>query len=155
MAPQVARLYSAGDLQKLQRVITASTRAVLIISLPVALVLILWGDVLIRLVFGAEYTPASTALTILCMGQLINTSSGSVVLVLNMTGHDKETVKGIAVALIINVLLALALVPLYGLNGAALSSAMSLTAWNLILIRLTYKCTGLRTFAFSTKTKEK
>lgn len=155
LAPQVARLYSAGDLQKLQRVITVSTRAVLIISLPVALVLILWGDVLIKLVFGAEYIPAATSLAILCIGQLVNTSCGSVALILNMTGHDKETAKSIVAAMAINVSLSLLLVPLYGLNGAAVSSAMSLTAWNLILMRLTYKCTGLRTFAFRVQTQEK
>jgi O-antigen/teichoic acid export membrane protein len=72
-----------------------------------------------------------------------------------MTGHDKETVKSIVAALAINVSLALVLVPLYGLNGAAVSSAMSLAARNLILTRLTYKCTGLRTFAFSVHGKEK
>lgn len=153
LAPQVARLYSAGEKEKLQRVITISTRAVLAISLPVAFVFIVWGDALIGWVFGPEYMPAATALTILCVGQLVNTSAGSVALVLNMTGHDKETVKGIVAALFLNVALALVLVPLYGLNGAAISTAVSLTAWNLILMWQTYKHTGLNTFAITLKEK--
>lgn len=151
LAPQVARLYSEGNVEKLQRVITVSTRAILAVSFPMAIVLIFWGDLVIGWVFGADYIRANRALQIICVGQLINTSAGSVALVLNMTGHDKETLKGIIVALILNVLLSFILIPIYGLNGAAISSVVSLVSWNLILMRQTYIHTGLNTFVFNFK----
>lgn len=149
LAPQVARLYRAGEFDKLQRIITTSTRVVVGISFPVALVFVVLGEELIALVFGEDYAPAAPALVILCVGQLVNTSVGSVALVLNMTGNDKQTVKGMVVAITLNFILSLILIPSYGLIGAAIASMTSLSAWNLILVWLTYKYTGLKTSAFS------
>jgi O-antigen/teichoic acid export membrane protein len=135
----------------LQRVITTSTRLIMAVSLPVALILIFWGKEVIGLVFGPQYMGASTALAILCVGQLVNTSVGSVVLVLNMTGHDKQTLIGIAVALILNVSLAIFLVPVWAVDGAAVAFSASMAAWNLILLRSTKKYTGINTFFINFK----
>lgn len=146
LAPQVARLYNAGEIEKLQRIITLSTRAVAAISFPVAFVFIVWGEDLITLVFGAEYASASTALAILCVGQLVNASAGSVALVLNMTGNDKKTVIGAVIALISNLLCAFILIPLFGLIGAAIGYSVSLAVWNIILCYQTKKVTGINTF---------
>lgn len=146
LAPQVARLYQSGDIQKLQRMITLTTRGAVAVSLPVAVVFIVWGRPLIRLMFGIEYLAAATALVVLCIGQLINASCGSVVLVLNMTGNDKATVSSAIVALVLNVILAATLIPSYGLFGAAIGYTASLIAWNIILVVVTKKKTGLKTF---------
>ncbi|MCH8532912.1 MAG: flippase [Saccharospirillum sp.] len=151
LAPQIARLYRAGEIDKLQRIITMSTRAVLVASVPVAIIFIFWGKELISWVFGEAYIEAAPALAILCIGQLVNTSVGSVALVLNMTGHEKQTIKGIVIALFLNIALSLILIPNYGLIGGAIASMTSLTVWNLILVWLTYKHTGLKTFAFVLK----
>lgn len=146
LAPQVARLYAAGEIEKLQRVITLSTRVVAAISFPVALVFILWGKGLISLVFGAEYAHAAPALAILCVGQLVNASMGSVALVLNMTGHDKKNLIGVAAALVSNIVCGLLLIPYWGLIGAAIGYSVSLTVWNLLLYYQTRKATGINTF---------
>lgn len=146
LAPQVARLYAAGELEKLQRVITLSTRAVAVVSFPVALIFIIWGDSLIGLVFGVEYAQAAPALAILCVGQLINASMGSVALVLNMTGHDRKTLIGITAALVSNIVCGLLLIPFYGLIGAAIGYSISLTVWNMLLYFQTKKHTNINTF---------
>lgn len=151
LAPQVARLYNAGEMEKLQRTITLSTRAVALVSFPVALVLILWGKELITLVFGVEYSGAATALSILCVGQLVNASVGSVAVVLNMTGNDKKTLYGVLVALVSNVSLAFIMIPLFGINGAAMGYAFSLSLWNITLMYMAKKHTGLNTFLISNK----
>lgn len=146
LAPQVARLYSEGKLDKLQRLITLSTRAVAAISFPVAFVLIFWGEELIGWVFGAEYVEAAIALTILCVGQLINASAGSVALVLNMTGNDKFTIIGAVVGLLVNLVLATILIPITGLTGAAISFSISLSLWNIVLMVTTKRKVGINTF---------
>lgn len=146
LAPQVARLYAAGETDKLQSVITLSTRAVAAVSFPVALVFILWGEALIGLAFGAEYSQAAPALAVLCVGQLVNASMGSVALVLNMTGHDRKTLTGVAAALVSNIVCGLLLIPGFGLIGAAVGYSISLTVWNLLLFYQTKKATGINTF---------
>ena len=149
LAPHIARLFSAGEVDRLQRLITVSVRVVTLISLPIALVLIVWGEVLITWIFGVDYKGASTALAILCLGQLVNVSAGSVVVVLNMTGHDKKTLSGVAVALFVNILSSVILIPYLGVLGAAISYSLSMVIWNIILIYETNKHTGIKTSVFS------
>lgn len=149
LAPQVARLYQAGEMEKLQRTIILSTRAAALVSFPVALIFIFWGDDLITLVFGIEYIGAATALAILCVGQLVNASAGAVAVVLNMTGHDKKTLYGVLLALVSNVTLAFLLIPYLGIIGAAISYAFSLSLWNIALMYMVKKHTGLNTFLLS------
>jgi O-antigen/teichoic acid export membrane protein len=84
-------------------------------------------------VFGAEYESAYVPLVILCVGQLVNASMGSVGALLNMTGHERDTTKSILVAAVVNVALNLSLVPHWGIIGAAVATASTLTVWNLIM----------------------
>jgi len=146
MAPQISRLYSAGELQKLQRTITLSTRIVALVSFPVALIFIIFGKAIIGFVFGQEYVSAAPALAILCIGQLVNASAGSVALVLNMTGNEKYTIIGAVTALLTNCVLSVLLVPAYGLLGAAIGFSISLSAWNILLMFFAKKYTGVNTF---------
>lgn len=146
LAPQVARLYAAGEIEKLQQVITLSTRVVAVISFPVALIFIFAGENIITLIFGIQYAQAATALAILSVGQLVNASMGSVALVLNMTGHDSKTLVGVIVALVSNISCGLVLIPFYGLIGAAIGYTVSLIIWNILLYYQTRKATGINTF---------
>jgi O-antigen/teichoic acid export membrane protein len=149
ISPHVTRLYHSGDIVRLQKMITNVTRTVFALSLPIALIFMFWGDVLIGWIFGVEYAAAATALAIMSFGQLINVGAGPVAIILNMAGFEKESLKGIAVALVLNVLSALILIPIFGLNGAAVGTVISLAVWNLILMRATYKKVGVYTFVFS------
>lgn len=146
IAPQIARLYDSGEIDKLQRIITLSTRGVAVVSFPLALIFIVWGEDVITIVFGAEYSGAAIPLAILCLGQLVNASSGSVALILNMTNNDKKTLKGIFYSLAINLFLSIILIPSFGVIGAAISSSLSLAFLNLWLVRKTYKYTGIKSF---------
>ena len=146
LAPQITKLYNLGNTKKLQRIITASAWMIMIISLPIILVFIFFSEQLIRLLFGIEYIHAGTALVILSLGQLINSLTGLTATVLNMTGHEKQNVKGTFLGLVLNIILSVILVPHYGLIGSAIATAVSLIVWQLFLTWLTYKHTGIKTF---------
>ena len=146
LAPQIVKFYNVHKIKNLQRIITLTTRFVVVISLPVALVFVFFSEQLIEFLFGSEYRAAGIALTILALGQLLNTLVGPAMLVLNMTGHEKMNVKGIILALVLNIVLSLILIPLYGLVGAAIAAATSLTVWKVVLAWWTYKYTGLKLF---------
>ena len=148
LAPQIAKLYNLGNTIKLQRIITASTWMIMIITLPIILVFIFFSEQLIQLLFGIEYIHAGTALVILSLGQLTNSLTGPTTTVLNMTGNEKQNIKGILLGLVLNVILSVMLIPSYGLIGAAIATAVSLTVWQLFLAWLTYKQTGMKTFIY-------
>lgn len=111
---------------------------VIALSLPVALGLIVFGKPILATVFGPEYAAGALALAILCVGQLLNAGFGSVGNILNMTGHERDTVLGVAIGAISNVALNLLLIPPLGIDGAAIAIAMSLLIWNSWLAIVVY-----------------
>jgi O-antigen/teichoic acid export membrane protein len=80
---------------------------------------------------------------------------GSVAFILNMTGHERDSAWGISAAAGVNVLLNLALIPSFGIEGAATATAASLAIWNIILARRVFQRTGLVSTAIGRVSREK
>ncbi|MFT2098080.1 flippase [Marinomonas sp. 2405UD66-6] len=137
--PYFARMYKLNEMQKLQRLVTLSARGILILSLPPALILMFFGGPFMEWVFGYQYESGSLALSILVIGQLINAAFGSVSALLNMTGHEHDTVRGLGISILVNVLLNFLLIPQWGMEGAAIATSTSLVIWNFILHKAVQK----------------
>jgi O-antigen/teichoic acid export membrane protein len=144
--PNVARLYKQGDFKATQALLTKSVRLSALFSVPIIFFLIIFGEFVISLLFGKNYLQAYPILVILCLGQLVNVLIGSVGLVLNMTGNEQSAQKSLAVTLILNVLLLITLVPLYGSIGAAIAVTVSLICWNVLMAFDVHKMTKLKTW---------
>ncbi len=71
IAPSIAKLYSTGDMQRLQRTITVGNRAILLLSLPIAIIFIFFGQEILVSLFGSQFGLGATALAILSFGLLI------------------------------------------------------------------------------------
>lgn len=151
VAPQFARLHAAGDTARLQRLVTSSARVILLLTLPAVLLLALLGGPVIRFVFGAEYAAGHVALAILAAGQLCSAAFGSVAFLLNMTGYERDTARGLALAVAANVVLNLLLIPSLGMEGAALATAVTLASWNLLLWRATRARLGIDSTALGAR----
>ncbi|MGM0452724.1 MAG: lipopolysaccharide biosynthesis protein [Thermodesulfobacteriota bacterium] len=143
IAPTVAELFSKKEKQRLQRLISKSMLAVLAFALPVALGLVLGGTWLIPLVFGKDYAAAYWPMVILCTGQLVNAGMGSVGLILNMGGRERLTAIAVAIAAVVNVVLNVILIPVWGAAGAALATSAGLLVWNVVLAVWLYRDTGI------------
>lgn len=147
VAPHFSRLYAQRDMARLQRLVTQSARAILLAALPLSLVFILAGEIVLELLFGTEFAAAHAPLAILAVGQLVNAGFGSVGILLAMTGHELDTVRGLSIAAVLNIVLNLVLIPLFGMEGAAVSSAVTLVIWNLILRSYVSKRLGIESSA--------
>lgn len=128
--PEVSRLYSSGEHSTLQRIVTTEARWVLLVTAPIVIFLLVFGGDVLRIVYGAEFEAGYGPLAILAVGQLANVGMGPVILVLNMTGFQRESLKGVSLAAGFNVVANATLVPILGAIGAALASASSLIFWN-------------------------
>ncbi|XKF14810.1 flippase [Halomonas sp. BLK-85] len=137
--PHFARIYTVRDMQKLQRLVTLSARGILMLALPPALILVFFGGPLMEWVFGYQYKSGALALSILVIGQLANAAFGSVGALLNMTGHERDTVRGLSIAISVNILLNFILIPLWGMEGAAIATSTSFIIWNFILRKAVLK----------------
>lgn len=138
LAPVFATLFAQGDLDALRRTIKRSCQATFFLSLAVAVMLVLFSRWFL-LIFGAEFLAGQTALFILMAGQLVNAFTGATAQLLIMTGYDRDTAVGVSISAGVNVVLNAVLIPLYGLNGAAIATAISTVLWNVILVGFTYK----------------
>ena len=93
--------------------------------------------------FGEEFKTGTLALMFLTTGQFVNAASGSVALILGMTGKEKFASYVILIATIINFMLNFVLIPKLGINGAAVASMVGLMFWNIIFLIYIYNFTSL------------
>jgi O-antigen/teichoic acid export membrane protein len=150
-APYIARQNLEGDRGKLQDMVRLSARWSAITAFPVALSFALAGSEILGGVFGESYSTGALPLAILSLSQLINTMTGPLSVLLNMTGHERATAKGLTLAALINVVLNLFLIPPYGMAGAAIASSVSILAWNFALWRSAYALLGINCFLIKTR----
>lgn len=133
VAPRIARLHQEGRQQLMQRLITASASRVLAASTPIALVFILAARPLLVHLYGLDYAGGAVALQILAATQMLNVAVGPTGTILNMTGNEKLSALGASLSVVLNVGLNSILIPLYGVEGAAIATGTSLMAWNILL----------------------
>ncbi|BBO19071.1 conserved hypothetical protein [Candidatus Brocadia pituitae] len=146
LGPMVASLHAEGDREKLQRVVTKSTRIILAFSLPIGLALIIFGHWFL-LLFGEAFTQGRTTLSILSAAQLVNATMGSVGPLLVMTGHERNVAIGVGISAALNVLLNALLIPQWSIAGAAIATASSMITWNILLAVWVYRTIGIHSTA--------
>lgn len=136
-SPFVADLHNRGQTEQLDRLFKNLTRWTLAATIPAFLVLVVAPGPALRL-FGSEFTRGEAALLIVLAGQFVNVATGSVGFVLIMVGRTGWDLAVYAASLVVDVGLALALCPRYGMTGAAIANAVTfaLSKWaRLILVR--------------------
>jgi len=129
-APKFAELYSKGKIEELGVVVRQSTKLIFWTSFPVVLIIAVLSPYLLGF-FGLEFKDGKSALLILLTGYFISAISGSVGILLQMTGKQKTFQNIVAVAATMNIILNLVLIPMYGINGAAVATTISMFFWNL------------------------
>lgn len=152
VAPHLSSLWASQDLERLQRLVTSTARVAIGFALPIAIVLIVLGKTVLSVVFGTSYGSGSLALTIIVVGQLVNAAFGCVALLLNMTGHERLVARGLTVAALSNVALNLLLIPMFGIEGAAVATVVTLGLWNLSLWRAAMRHIGVNSLVFASAT---
>lgn len=146
ISPYFTRLHVKEEYERLQQLVTIGTRVSTITALPAVIVFVFFGDEILRTFFGEVYVGAYHALLILAVGQLVNATFGNVGILLNMTGHQRDTLRGMAIAAVTNIILNYILIPAYGINGAAIATAVTLLVWNVVLWRSTKTRLGIQSF---------
>ena len=132
LAPAIARMYTAGRMDALQSLAWKAALLASLGALPIAIVCFAFGARILG-VYGSAYQEAAGVLRVLAIGEVASTLAGYVVLLLNMTGHERNAAMGVTIAALANVFLNAVLIPLFGLQGAAVATSASLVAWNVIL----------------------
>ncbi|OWY24371.1 flippase [Sphingobacteriales bacterium UPWRP_1] len=137
LAPLFADLYARRQMQQLQNLLTRSVRLITAAGLLPVLLLVLFGKPVLA-IWGHEFVTGHWALAFMCLAQLFNLACGSVGVLLMMTGHEKWVSYGLALGTLVNITLNFALIPVWGINGAGMASALTVVVWNVFLTRMVF-----------------
>ncbi len=144
--PIVADLYANNKRQELQRIISIGANAVFAISIIGGLILYFSAD-LLPLLFGAEYIEPIPLLRILIFGQIFNACAGPAVLLLNMTGHQRDAAKIMAFGALLNLGLNAILITRIGIEGAAIATIITTLLWNIAAALVVWRRLRIVSFA--------
>jgi O-antigen/teichoic acid export membrane protein len=133
IAPNISELFSQNRHAELQKLTTKVARITTLIAIPTALLLIFAADYILP-VFGPEFTVGKNVLLFLVIGQLVNIFCGPVGNLLIMTKHEVSAMLCFTFSTIVNFGLNLWLIPLHGIEGAAIATAISLGLNNVLML---------------------
>jgi Membrane protein involved in the export of O-antigen and teichoic acid len=136
-ASTIADLHTRGEHALLTRLFQSLTKWVVGLTLPLALVVMLFAQPLMR-IFGRDFEVGWPILVIGTVGQLVNCGVGSVGYLLLMSGHEKRLIRVQMAMAGVMLIGSAALVPLWGIYGAALAAAITnigMNVWNLLEVR--------------------
>ena len=131
--PVATGLYSQNLMAELRRNYTILTKWVVSLTLPIFLVLCLFPEAVLNLLFGSAYIAAAPALRILSLGSIIHNLFGHSASTLLAWGKSRFIMWSVLAGAIINVALNIVLIPPLSIVGAAIASAVSLILVDIIL----------------------
>jgi len=142
--PKIAALYKQGDLITLDSMARKSNLMMLLVSGPLMVPFLILPGFFMGM-FGPEFRAGSTELVILSLGQFVNVATGSVSLLLVMSGNEKS-VRDIGLwSTLLSLGLNLALVPSYGSLGAAVATSFCMIFQNIMGLMLVHSKLGIWT----------
>ena len=130
-APKISHMYHNGQLKELKSLYCKATRILGLFSLITFIIILTFGHLVLSL-YGAEYEIGYKVVVYRAIGQFVNAGVGSVWLMLRMTGKTQYQVYGTMAGAILNIVLNYLLIPLYGINGAAIASMVVTIFMNLL-----------------------
>jgi len=130
VSPRFAALHHQGEKQKTEEVLAKSIKLLAAVSSAVFLTMVLFGDMVLG-IFGDQYVQASTLLTILVCGQLVNAMTGPSGKLLMMSGFERDVRNSSLIVAAVGIILALVLTANYGVYGAAIATALTIATQNI------------------------
>ena len=132
VAPRFAAMHADGNHASLERLAQRSAILLLIVVSPVALFIMAFPELILGL-FGPEFSGGANVLRVLTLGQFVNAVIGPVGTLLMMSGNEKAIRNNVVLAISINLVGNIGLIPLWGPMGAAASTAAALIIQNILL----------------------
>ena len=120
LAPSVARLHAQGERAKMQQLLQAAALWPTIIGVFVTGIWIIFGGSFLKRAFGSAYGSGDSILVVLSIGNCLISFLGPCALALAMTGEQRVVTLVGVIGLIVQLVLSVVLVKLYGAFGLAL-----------------------------------
>jgi O-antigen/teichoic acid export membrane protein len=142
--PLMSELFGAGKLDAMNKTLRIAMKWLIMITVPFAIILGIFGDKLLIMFYGSVYAEGATVLLFFVAGLFLwSIFSLPQIILAAMRRLDVE-LKAAVAAMVTNVILNYFFIPMWGINGSALASFMSLIVASILVYYYSAK-----TFNFS------
>jgi O-antigen/teichoic acid export membrane protein len=128
-APTIANLYAKGQHALLEQLLQTLTKWIFGLTVPLIAIVLLFAPELMG-IFGKDFQVGGYVLAIVALGQIANVGTGSVGMMLLMTGHQRQLIQTQITSAVAMLAFYLLLIPGWGILGAALAQAIGLVIAN-------------------------
>jgi O-antigen/teichoic acid export membrane protein len=136
-SPTIADLHTSGQHLLLGRLFQTLTKWIIGLTLPLASVVIIFARPVLS-IFGHDFERGWPILIVGTLGQLVSSGVGSVGFLLLMSGNQVRLIRVQIVMTVVMLMGSIALVPVWGIFGAAVAAAVTNAGtnfWNLREVR--------------------
>jgi O-antigen/teichoic acid export membrane protein len=147
--PVISELYARNKIDDLRKTYSVVTKWMLSLIFPAFLLVVLFPEQIITILFGAEYIAGAIALSILVFGFMIYGAIGPAGAILRSYGRTKTVMVTNYIGAVINFGLNLLLIPIYGVNGAAIATGFSLALLYILNFVFAYRVAKIQPFKLS------
>ena len=145
--PLTSQLYAKNQMEEMKRSYAVLTKWIFSATLPIFLVLFLFPEAVLNLLFGSRYIGAAFALQILALGFLTHAFLGLNGNTLLAMGKNRFLMWTEIIIVILNIILNIALIPFLGIAGAAIATASSLALKNIFWAAKLYSLSKMHPFS--------
>ena len=128
-SPMISSLYHSGKRDEMIHTYQKITKWSFTIGLMVFLGIVLFGDSILH-IFGRSFVYGHKALILVACGSIIGVVTGQTGSMNAMTGHSRFNLVSAVTTFVINIVLNVILIPLYGIVGAAIATLISAVIGN-------------------------
>ncbi len=130
VAPKFAELHARMDYSSLFSVGTKTTRLICIATIPLTVVLLLFGRILLEVIYGMDFSVAYFPMAILAIGNCLNAIAGPNDIFLQMTGDQGRLNKMMWIGFAASLIFYMPFIYWWGSVGAALAVVVGQCIWN-------------------------
>jgi O-antigen/teichoic acid export membrane protein len=129
--PRFTELFALGDRDNANVVYQTTTAWLMLLTWPLYLLAAVYGPAVLA-IFGHSYQAGTDVMIILALSMIFSSACGQVDMVLITTGRSSWSLANGLLAVVVNVGVDLALIPRYGITGAAIGWAVAIVVSNLL-----------------------
>lgn len=136
--PQIGEYWSKNDLESIDKLYKDTAKVQVYLGFFVFIFVYIFSIELISLL-DPVYAAGYLVFILIVLGELINLSTGMCGGILALSKYYKYDLITLILLVVMNIILNIILIPLYGINGAAIATVMSLIIYNVVKVILVFK----------------
>ena len=133
VGPRISGALARGDVADAGELYGVVTAAMIWVAWPFFVLIAVFGDQVLR-VFGPGFDEGATPLAVLAAAMALATAAGTVQTILLMGGRSTWQLADKTGALVLNVVLDVAFIPLWGITGAAIAWSVTIVVDTVIVL---------------------